>query len=202
LAGRSAPFISGIITSAGAAENGRQVNLAPGKDNEEKAWREYHRLTAARADKQEQIERAAGRPGYAPGRAGARVIASTTARMAPARGAPLQPAENVIDDPVDELIREWGVVVGHEEPVVDRPVQRVEHDVGVQALAQFPAFDPAAHELAGDPTAGLHPARLDRLPQVRVHLRPPNQGPQERPRLPQLEVTNCDLKSANSCNDN
>jgi integrase len=42
--------------------DGKQVKLATGKDNEEKAWREYHRRMAARADKEELVEKASGRP--------------------------------------------------------------------------------------------------------------------------------------------
>jgi integrase len=41
--------------------DGRQVKLADGKDSEEKAWREYHRLMAAKADREEARQTAAGR---------------------------------------------------------------------------------------------------------------------------------------------
>jgi hypothetical protein len=55
------------------------------------------------------------------------VNASTAGRLVPvpARGAPLEPAEDVLDDPVDERVRERGVVVRHEQPVQEARDVRV-----------------------------------------------------------------------------
>lgn len=112
---------------------------------------------------------------------------------------PCQPAEHGVDQGVDVGVGEWGVVytslikrflVRDQEPVIERAVERVQHDVRVEAGAEFADVDPAADDLAGDLSAGLHPPRPDRLPQVRLHLRPAEQRAQELPR------SNCCMTAA------
>ena len=56
--------------------------------------------------------------------------------------------------------------------MIERAVERIEHDVGIEALAEFATGNPAEHELAGDFPASDKPAFGQGLAQCFIDLGP------------------------------
>ena len=63
--------------------------------------------------------------------------------------------------------------------MIERAVERVEHDVGIEAFAEFAASNPAAYDLAGNLPASQQPAIGQSLAQCFIDLGPPDQWSQD-----------------------
>src|ERR1700722_14363180 len=61
---------------------------------------------------------------------------------------------------------------------MERAVERVEHDVGIETLAEFATGNPAEHDLAGDFPASDKPAIGQGLAQCFIDLSSPDQWSQ------------------------
>src|SRR2546428_5375872 len=106
------------------------------------------------------------------------------AAWAAARSPWLETVEDHVDEGLDVTVGELDLAIRHEQPVVERAVERVEYDVGLEALAQLTRADGAADDLAGPLPPRHEPALGHGLAQVLVDLGPADERPQDLPVAP------------------
>lgn len=97
---------------------------------------------------------------------------------------PLQHAEHGVDQRIDVRVGNRRVLVGDQESVIEWAVERVEHDVRVEAGAQFARLDTAQNDLPGDLASWLDPASLNRVAELLILCARPNRSRSNLPCWP------------------
>ena len=64
-------------------------------------------------------------------------------------------AENGVDQVLHVRVGKFDVLIGHEQPMVDRPVERVENQIGVESFPDFLAPNASLALLVGSRDNGL-----------------------------------------------